>query len=434
MNVAIRKWYASYYVSPLRKWVYGQFSVFADGVAFHDESKKPVLTGDLVIKFSKIALMKKASSSFIFGAITIVDSKGHTHWFSSFQDRSSVFSAINHFFLSAATLSESSKVKSIPEGQRTKLGTNLLRIATDSEQTLQHAATRLSQQGEQIDSSISTMDDLHNDLDVVANVVSGLEAWLGRWQMPKKYIHVDPIILKDNDVPQVFDYEMLYSVIDSKKFHSQKDGVIRISADGVTILNLTQKIIKHFTWSMISTIRVASPWEMVVTQNFIGSSDLSYAIVCANLIHILRKIELFGPGRRKLDYDVTVQHRLQQYDTSAASRSVSTSSVTVSDKTSDKTTVNAKSNSTSRKYDLSGLVDDVDVQNDGQTQASMYKEVISDQEVDQLTATLSNLKSMALAVQHEEDIQNEKLDVLTDSVDRANDRLAATTKRTNRLL
>ncbi|XP_067650045.1 synaptosomal-associated protein 47-like [Haliotis asinina] len=433
MNVAIRKWYASYYVSPLRKWVYGQFSVFADGVAFHDESKKPALTSDLVIKFSKIALMKKASSSFIFGAITIVDNKGHTHWFSSFQDRSSVFSAINHFFLSAATLSESSKVKSIPEGQRTKLGTNLLRIATDSEQTLQHAATRLSQQGEQIDNSIATMEDLHNDLDVAANVVSGLEAWLGRWQMPKKYIHVDPIILKDNDVPQVFDYEMLYSVIDSKKFHPQKDGVIQISGDGITILNLTQKIIKHFAWSIISTIRVVSPWEMVLTQNFIGSPDLSYDIVCANLIHILRKIELFAPGRRKLDYEVTVHHRLQQHDTSLAS-SASTSSATMSDRTSDKTTVNAKSNATSRKYDLSGLVDEVDVQKDGQSQASMYKEVISDQEVDQLSATLSNLKSMALAVQHEEDIQNGKLDVLKDSVDRANDRIAATTKRTNKLL
>ncbi|XP_071108448.1 synaptosomal-associated protein 47-like [Haliotis cracherodii] len=434
MNVAIRQWYASYYVSPLRKWVYGQLSVFADGVAFHDGSKNPALTGDLVIKFGKIALMKKASSSFIFGAITIVDNKGHTHWFSSFQDRSSVFLAINHFFLSAAMVSESSKVKSIPEGQRTKLGTDLLRIVTDSEQTLEHATTRLSQQGEQIDNSIATMNDLHNDLDIAANFVSGLEAWLGRWQMPKKYIHVDPIVLKGNDVPQVFDYEMLYSVIDSKKFHPQKDGVIRISSDGVTILNLAQKVLQHFSWSIISTIRVVSPWELLVTQNFIGSPDLSYSIVCSNLIHILRKIELFAPGRRKLDYDVTVQHRLQQHDPSSASRSAPTSSAAVSDKTSDKSSTDIKSNTTSKKYDLSGLVDDMDVQDDGQSQASMYKEVITDQEVDQLTATLSNLKSMALAVQHEEDIQSEKLDVLKGSVDRANDRLSATTKRTNKLL
>lgn len=76
----------------------------------------------------------------------------------------------------------------------------------------------------------------------------------------------------------------------------------------------------------------------------------------------------------------------------------------------------------------------MDVQDDGQSQASMYKEVITDQEVDQLTATLSNLKSMAIAVQREEDIQSEKLDVLKGSVDRANDRLSATTKRTNKLL
>ena len=69
----------------------------------------------------------------------------------------------------------------------------------------------------------------------------------------------------------------------------------------------------------------------------------------------------------------------------------------------------------------SGSTPQLQVQGQGQT--------ISDLEVEQICQGLTSLKSLALAVQEEEGVQNEKLDTLTTSVDRANDRLTAVNKR-----
>ena len=67
-------------------------------------------------------------------------------------------------------------------------------------------------------------------------------------------------------------------------------------------------------------------------------------------------------------------------------------------------------------------------------QARKTCEVISDAEVSQLQTTLGNLKAIALAVREEEEVQRDKLEVLTRLVDRGNDRITATTRRTNKLL
>ena len=60
--------------------------------------------------------------------------------------------------------------------------------------------------------------------------------------------------------------------------------------------------------------------------------------------------------------------------------------------------------------------------------------MISDQEVDEICRGLTSLKSLALSVQEEESVQNEKLDSLRTTVDRANERLTAVNKRVKRML
>ncbi|KAJ8314061.1 hypothetical protein KUTeg_008622 [Tegillarca granosa] len=69
-----------------------------------------------------------------------------------------------------------------------------------------------------------------------------------------------------------------------------------------------------------------------------------------------------------------------------------------------------------------------------QIQAIRTKEIVSEEEVQELSQVLGDLKNMALAVGQETDVQNEKLDKLTSSVNRANDRLEQTDHRIKRLL
>ena len=66
-------------------------------------------------------------------------------------------------------------------------------------------------------------------------------------------------------------------------------------------------------------------------------------------------------------------------------------------------------------------------------QVLQQTQTVSDQEVDQICEGLTSLKSLALAVQEEEGVQNEKLDSLTTSVDRANERLTAVNKRVKQM-
>lgn len=68
-----------------------------------------------------------------------------------------------------------------------------------------------------------------------------------------------------------------------------------------------------------------------------------------------------------------------------------------------------------------------------QLQVYQQPQKVSDIEVDEICQGLTSLKSLALAVQEEEGIQNEKLDSLTTSVDRANERLTAINKRVKKM-
>ena len=62
-------------------------------------------------------------------------------------------------------------------------------------------------------------------------------------------------------------------------------------------------------------------------------------------------------------------------------------------------------------------------------QISQSKNVVSDKEADEISKALTGLKSLALSVQKEEARQNEQLDLLTNSVETANQRLVVNEKK-----
>lgn len=69
-----------------------------------------------------------------------------------------------------------------------------------------------------------------------------------------------------------------------------------------------------------------------------------------------------------------------------------------------------------------------------QLQISQSEQVVSESEADELSRRLADLKALAVATQEEQYAQDEKIDHLIPSVERANQRLKEANCRANRLI
>ena len=252
--VWIQSWDASYYEPVSQKWLYGQLKLATDALLFAINKTSTEPSGKSVVfyqDFANIKCINKAMSSMIFPSLTVRIVSDETHWFSSLQDRNGAFVVISHFF-EASLLTPYSRGRQSNEvssaqfnSQRTELGTVLLNCVHDSDITLRKAASSLVQQGEQLAAISCTMQDIQQDLTVAERVTAGLNSWLGRWKIPKSTTAGELILLKDNDIPNVLDVEVLYTKVFSSRIGPQTCGVCRVAADGISVLDLKQKVGLH---------------------------------------------------------------------------------------------------------------------------------------------------------------------------------------------
>ncbi|KAH9524531.1 hypothetical protein Btru_027100 [Bulinus truncatus] len=292
--------------------------------------------------------------------------------------------------------------------QKTKLGTELLRSIYDSQATLQKGAVSLVEQGSQLRNGAVKIEEIHEDLSVAERIAKGIDSWLGRWNLPPAVKTEELILVRDNDIPDVWDIEVLCTKILGSKYGCQNINVFRTSADGLTILDMKQKILQHFKWSDVSFIKVVSPWEVIVTQSFIGQPDLSYGIISSTLPRILPKLNRHLG--RKIEYmNPPDAHHAQHYEPHWDKPSV------------------LRSRSQSQCSPQS-LPEDWDGDDQIMGQALKQGNSISDAEYLELTSTLANLKSLALDIQVEQNDQLTTIDHLTQSVTKANDRVKAVNK------
>lgn len=131
------------------------------------------------------------------------------------------------------------------------------------------------------------MMDLHSDLDVAENLVSGLESWFGRWSIPEEYKTNDPLMVTECDLSQELDYEVLYTKLEPNKMNAQHLGIFRIAQDGVYLMTDRQKLVHCYKWNGISRVRVVSLWEITVTRFQIGEADISYSLVFTSVYSVL---------------------------------------------------------------------------------------------------------------------------------------------------
>ncbi|GFR59110.1 synaptosomal-associated protein 47 [Elysia marginata] len=269
------------------------------------------------------------------------------------------------------------------------------------------------------------MQDIHQDLTVAERITAGLNSWLGRWKMSTVSKPGAIIFLKDGDVPDMLDVEVLYTKVHLSRVGPQTCGVCRIESNGVTILDMKQKVIHHFKWSEISRVRAVSPWEIMLTQYLIGHPDLSYNVVSVHMPSLLSKITDYAGA--KVEYIEPSPDKSSLYGNSKVKEFAEPPPYKTLNGPVHKMPHQDQTVQHGHEHQQSW--------DQSQISTSKHKEtVISDAEVDELTATLNNIKATALAVQTEQDSQLEDIDELTSSVVRANDRVRAMNKTMGKLL
>ena len=134
---------------------------------------------------------------------------------------------------------------------------------------------------------MATMMDLHSDLDVTENLVSGLESWFLGWSLPAEYMTHDPFVVHQSDLSQEIDYEVLYTKLEPHKMNAQQLGIFRVAQDGIYLMTDRQKLVHCYKWDGISRVRVVSLWEITVTRFRIGETDVSYSLVFTSVYSVL---------------------------------------------------------------------------------------------------------------------------------------------------
>lgn len=414
----ICEWPASLYDDNTRRWMYGTLIIQPEDIGFIAKDNKPE-NKLLTFPYEDLIDVKKSTTGLVFGAVYLLTKENKKIWFSSLPDRESVYGALKHFWESKLFKKKNENKKKETQGGKTVMGQRLLGIVKDSEATLSKAAVQLYNQGEQIDNALDTMSDLHDDLDIADNMMETINSWFGKWRLPDVYQVIDPVFVNKSDVPELFEYEVLFIKLEPGRANTRQVGTLRISKDGLTVLNMRMRTEYHFNWSDVSQIRVVTPWEIMVTKFHIGKPDLVYSIVSAAMVAILKLLDKCA--RYKMKYDTPPEKVLCTNHKKAEERQE------ILGKTGSHDSKSAKS--TGIPSFPSHIPTGVD-----QIQIAQSKQIVSEKEADDISRSLAGLKSLALSVQGEELTQNEKLVSLTASVDRANQRLADKNKKINKML
>lgn len=301
-EINVKSFSASSYDEKTRRWKYGVLHVTPVYVEFMEDCDNNGAPYVRSLEHNDVHNIKKSFTGLIYRAIVITTKDRTTWWLSSLQDIESTFNVLQ-YFQRQNLFSVQNKGVSASHSKAagsTEMGQKLLNSVHDSQNTLNNAANLLQQQGTQIESSMATMLDIHNDLDIASNLLTGLESWLGRWTIPRQYKKESLEIIRQTDLPAELDYEILYTNLEVGKMSYQLLGILRICMEGLIILTDKQKVVQNFKWQDVSLVKVLSLCEMTVTRYFIGKPDLTYAIVCTNLLPVLRFLD--KNLKRKVEY------------------------------------------------------------------------------------------------------------------------------------
>ncbi|NWS13796.1 SNP47 protein, partial [Pachyramphus minor] len=413
-DIRIHSWPCSYYLDTGKQWVPGRLSLTPIGIKFTADK-----TGELLVNFhlSGISEIKKESSNLIFSSLTILE-KNTKHWFSSLQpSRNVVFNILEHFWREQLLESRGAGAG----GAATGKGKELTGMLVGSQKRLEDTAKVLHHQGEQFDNIMRGLHKIEGDMDVADRLLTELESpsW---WPFSSK-LWKAPLESKPKEAATVPDPKTQEGIIlripvivTHRTDSNAKPGKLTLFASGLEISDCNSQVIHRFEARDVDDIRVHTPYEISVRQRFIGKPDTSYRLLSARMPEVIPILEMQFSKKIQFLEDAlgfVGARKSPQVDLGTSIWQAATGLLGG--------VVQPGSPAGSRE----GMDND-------QVQLQQHEKV-SQEEAKELRQILKKLKGLALETEAELERQDEALDSISSSVDRATLTIDKQNRRMKRL-
>ncbi|NWR94573.1 SNP47 protein, partial [Furnarius figulus] len=406
-DIRIHSWPCSYYLDTGKQWVSGRLCLTPLGIKFTADK-----TGELLVDFhlSAISEIKKESSNLIFSSLTILE-KNTKHWFSSLQpNRNVVFNILEHFWREQLLEGRGAEAGAA----RTTKGQELTGMMVASQKRLEDTAKVLHYQGEQFDNIMKGLNKIEGDMDVADRLLTELESpsW---WPFSSK-LWKTPLESKAKETAAVADPKnqegiilCIPVIITHRTDSNVKPGKLTLFASGLEISDCNSQVIHRFESKDVDDIRVHTPYEISVRQRFIGKPDTSYRLLSAKMPEVIPILEMQFSKKMQFLEDAlgfVGARKSPQVDLGTSIWQAATGL-------------------------LGGVVAPEGMAKE-QLQLQQHEKV-SQEEAKELKQILKKLKGLALETEAELERQDEALDSISSSVDRATLTIDKQNRRMKRL-
>ncbi|XP_030053125.1 synaptosomal-associated protein 47 [Microcaecilia unicolor] len=413
-DICIHAWSCSYYLNTEKRWVSGQLSLTPVTLKFTADK-----SGELLVNFhlSCINDIKKESSSVIFSSITILEKEQTKHWFSSLQpNRNVVFTVIEHFWREQLLAPREA------EGQaaftQSNQGKELINLALGSQRRLEDTARVLQHQGEQFDHIMKGLDKIDSDMDVADRLLTELDSsswWPFSSRLRKTVPDTrarettpvsNPTTLGREGViitvPIIFSYRTDVNL---------KPGKLIVLVSALELQDSSSQLVHRYEREEVDDVKVHTPYEISVRQRFIGKPDICYRLLSARMFEVIAILEMQYKKKIEFGEDALV-FSARQSPQDDASTSIWQSAAFI--------------NNVVQPTTSSGGA--------GQSQLQAERQTVSEAETQELKQILMKLKCLALEAETELERQDEALDAIGTSTDRATLNIDKQNRRMRKLL
>lgn len=407
-EINVHSWSCSYFLNSEKRWVPGRLSLTPKCLKFTAEKTSEILVSFHLASISEI---KKESSTFIFSSITILEKGLAKHWFSSlYPNRNVVFNVIEHFWREEL-LSPQRAGPSGSSPQSTK-GKQMIDLVSDSEKRLEDTAKALHHQGEQFDNIIMCLDKIESQMDVADRMLTELESpawWPFGGKSRKSSTGTKPKQLSSSDFSKALGKEGLILkipiVFSNKKDTNLQPGNLSVLVSALDIHDSSARLVHRYEREDIDDIKVVTPYEIIVRQRFIGKPDITYQLLSAKMFDAISVLEV--------QYKKKIEFLEGALVFSRGSKSPEADTDGSFWQTGHLPNLLDKA---------AGFIDGI-VQSatspEGGEQAQMQEQTVTEQETHELRKILMKLKTIALDTETELQKQEEALEVISSSTDRA---------------
>ncbi|XP_069013702.1 synaptosomal-associated protein 47 [Embiotoca jacksoni] len=420
-DVPIHSWPGSYYINSEKRWENGTLSLTRTMVRFVSNHSKESLTS---FRLSRIMQIKMESSSFIFSTLTVLEEGNVKHWFGSLKpNRVVVYNVLEHFWRERL-LSPSSEARGA-ESQPSK-GRELINLVAGAQRRLEDTGSVLSHQGEQFDSMMQGLEKIDSDLGVADKLLSELESppwWpFGKlpWKVQQEAKAEDAAraaaaasAAKGSGRNKVI--SSIPAVVSKGGDSDLKPGCLLVLVSSLEARDTNCQLLHRFERNEIDEIRVHSPYELTVRQRFIGKPDICYRFLSAKMSEAMAVLEM--QYKKKVEFT-------SEY---MSFRATPVSSPCDREGTS-------WNEGLMQKCQETELPLEVPAGELSQLQVHVLQPSVSQAEAKELKQMLMQLKNLALEAETELERQDDVLDDLTSSTDRATMNVEKHTCRMKRLL